>query len=436
MRRLIALVACLHLLFGAAASALAAVTWAPRFERLQSCSWDRPGHNPFTGDVVAAIDRYVDIPTAVRVRLKQRMQAREYDELVDIRRDDIKGREHYEPTIRDMHFGSDRVCRQVTRARWTQRMHERGLVYCEQGHCILVPTVCRNVSRIDRRPALVASAPVADPGTAPLHFAAPSAWPTEAGTDRSAMPRASSSVGEAVAGVVEPGAPAATDGAAAPGLWWLWPAGPSSPWGGAAGGGNGAPARGSLSGNSSGGAGGPGGADIPGGTGGAGGAGDPNGPSGTGGTGSPMGPGGAGGTGGTGGAGGTSGTVGPAGPGGPSGPSGPGDTSGTGGNGGNGGTGATGATGGTSGTAGSGETGESGGGAGAGGGPGGGFPDGTGGLGLPGATGGDGGGTSGGGDPAVASVPEPATWGGLLIGLFALALVSARRRLSFRPTQR
>ena len=39
-------------------------------------------------------------------------------------------------------------------------MEERGLVYCEEGHCILVPTVCRNVSRIQRlaRPTAIAPA--------------------------------------------------------------------------------------------------------------------------------------------------------------------------------------------------------------------------------------------------------------------------------------
>ena len=86
-------------------------------------------------------------------------------------------------------------------------MQERGLVYCESGQCILVPTVCRNVSRIARSavdsdratapevaPADVAAAPVADPldpaeallpdapGTPPLaldsapSFQAPEDW--------------------------------------------------------------------------------------------------------------------------------------------------------------------------------------------------------------------------------------------------------------------
>jgi hypothetical protein len=157
-------------LLGSTGDAVAAANWVPRMERVTSCSWDRPGHNPFMGDVVAAIDRYREIPTPVRVRLKQRMQARQYDDLVDIRRDSIGGRHRYEPIIRDMHFGLDRVCRQVTRAKWTSRMHERGLVYCEAGHCILVPTVCRNVSRIERRPTEVAGA---REGAPPAREAAP-----------------------------------------------------------------------------------------------------------------------------------------------------------------------------------------------------------------------------------------------------------------------
>src|SRR5438105_1689564 len=70
---------------------------------LDACSWDRPGINPFMGDVVAAVDRYGDIPADVRARLKARMAKRQYDDLVSIRRDSIDGRagEHYGSTIRD-----------------------------------------------------------------------------------------------------------------------------------------------------------------------------------------------------------------------------------------------------------------------------------------------------------------------------------------------
>ena len=102
------------------------------------------------GDVVAAVDRYKDIPAPVRAKLKARMLKRDYDEFVTIKRDGIEGQAQYGSAITDMHFGANNVCKTVSRAKWTQAYEERGLVYCEEGQCILVPTVCRNVSRIQR----------------------------------------------------------------------------------------------------------------------------------------------------------------------------------------------------------------------------------------------------------------------------------------------
>lgn len=140
-------------------SILASIALAASTATLPQCSWDKPGANPFMGDLVAAVDRYSDIPPAVRAKLKERMQVRHYDEIVEIRRDSIQGRAQYGSEIRDMHFGAGSVCRTVTRSKWSADALERGLVYCEDGHCILVPTVCRNVSRIQRvAPPAVAKA--------------------------------------------------------------------------------------------------------------------------------------------------------------------------------------------------------------------------------------------------------------------------------------
>ena len=130
----------------AAAFALSSAATVP------SCSWDKPGHDPFMGNVVEAVERYTNIPLEARDRLKKRMAARQYDEIVTIRRDSITGHHRYSADIRDMHFGNGRVCRTVTRAAWAPTAVERGLVYCEGEHCIVVPTVCRNVSRITRLP--------------------------------------------------------------------------------------------------------------------------------------------------------------------------------------------------------------------------------------------------------------------------------------------
>ena len=136
---------------------------APRADVLEHCSWNRPGADPFMGDVVAAVDRYPDIAPQVREELKARMRARQYDEIVVISRDAIRGKGNYNARISDMHFGPGRVCRNVTRSGWSEQMQERGLVYCVQDVCILVPTVCRNVSRITRVPASAAPAAGAAP---------------------------------------------------------------------------------------------------------------------------------------------------------------------------------------------------------------------------------------------------------------------------------
>jgi hypothetical protein len=188
---------------------------APRDDTLARCSWDRPGRNPYSGDVVAAIDRYRDIPTPVRMKLKQRMAARDYDDLVDIRRDRVEGKFQYAAAIRDMHFGGGKVCREVSRARWTDKTHERGLVYCESEHCILVPTVCRNVSRVDRALPLVAGDRLmAPPGGVPTEAMSPgerreaaaaAAPASPAGREAAAAaPPIASSFAEGVAGAAVP----------------------------------------------------------------------------------------------------------------------------------------------------------------------------------------------------------------------------------------
>lgn len=127
------------------AIALAAATAAPT-----DCSWDNPGANPYTGTAEAAIDRYVDLPEKVRARLKYRLQYGNPDEVVTITREAITGKHGYNATIRDMHFGKDKVCGTVSRARWSAQRTEPGAVYCADGHCILVPEICGNVSRVTR----------------------------------------------------------------------------------------------------------------------------------------------------------------------------------------------------------------------------------------------------------------------------------------------
>lgn len=135
---------------------LLAVTLAAAIQ--PSCSWDNPGHNPYTGGAAAAIDRYADIPEAVRSTLKRRLAEGQSDDKVSITRDHIAGKYQYDPAIRDMHFGRASVCASVTRDKWAETRNEPGAVYCVGEHCILVPRICGNVSRITRTaPAAVAA---------------------------------------------------------------------------------------------------------------------------------------------------------------------------------------------------------------------------------------------------------------------------------------
>ncbi|WP_432378324.1 MHFG family PEP-CTERM protein [Duganella sp. P38] len=135
-------------------SLLLAVTLAAAVQ--PACSWDRPGHNPYTGSAAAAIDRYTDIPEAVRRTLKRRIEEHQPDDEVAITRDAIGGKHQYNPAIRDMHFGAASVCASVTRSKWAAARSEPGAVYCVDEHCILVPQICGNVSRISRQATTVA----------------------------------------------------------------------------------------------------------------------------------------------------------------------------------------------------------------------------------------------------------------------------------------
>ena len=152
-----------------AAFALAAATSTAALpSSVPHCAWDRPGHRAFLGDVVAAVDRYQDIPAEVRARLMQRMATRRYDDIARIERDRIAGRYDYAPDLREMHFADGQVCARVSRERWAPDAVERGLVYCESGHCIIVPTVCRNVARVTRLGERVAAGAAASDDVLPL----------------------------------------------------------------------------------------------------------------------------------------------------------------------------------------------------------------------------------------------------------------------------
>lgn len=144
--------------------------------------WNDPGQHPFMGDVPAAVDTYTDIPPATRERIKARMRAWQYEDLPTITRDGVRGSCRYE-NLRDMHFGDGRLVRGlISTAHWPASWTERGPVYCEDGHCIIVPTVCRNVSRIDRIDESCEQSPPAEPPRART-LETPAGWASSVAAD-------------------------------------------------------------------------------------------------------------------------------------------------------------------------------------------------------------------------------------------------------------
>lgn len=141
------------------------------------CSWDRPGVDRYRGTPDAALAHYRDIPAADRARLARRIAARVADDTVQISRAGISGLYQYESRIADMHFGTGRICRTVTRAKWRPAHREKAAVYCAGQACVLVPEVCGNVSRVRRIETSGSGAPGSTGGAPPLPAAPPSAAP-------------------------------------------------------------------------------------------------------------------------------------------------------------------------------------------------------------------------------------------------------------------
>lgn len=123
-----------------------------------ACVWADPGANRFTGDPVAAVQTYADIPPQARAELAELVQHRAYSAIVEIRRDSIGAGAYTH--MRGMHWGDSQQCLgDVDRSAWPADRVERGLVYCVRGHCVIVPTVCGNVARVNK----VGAAPQPDP---------------------------------------------------------------------------------------------------------------------------------------------------------------------------------------------------------------------------------------------------------------------------------
>ena len=115
------------------------------------CSWAHPGANPYRGDPTSALADFA-MADDTRRRLRALMAAHHYTDVATITRDDIVGQQHYDD-LREMHSGHGQTCHgAVDRSAWSDQVQERGLVYCAGDTCVIVPTICNNVSLVTRKP--------------------------------------------------------------------------------------------------------------------------------------------------------------------------------------------------------------------------------------------------------------------------------------------
>lgn len=115
------------------------------------CSWNFPGSNKYQGDPIEAVSHY-NIPVEEKEEIQEKMRSYKYDDVALITRNSIESEVGEYSNLRYMHFNKKGVCSTVDRKGWLFDRQERGLVYCSSNNtCVIVPTICNNVSLVDRR---------------------------------------------------------------------------------------------------------------------------------------------------------------------------------------------------------------------------------------------------------------------------------------------
>lgn len=147
------------------------------------CSWDHPGANKYQGRPVDALQDYY-INYQVRAVLQVKMRNHMYDDVVEIRRDSIKGSTGTFTNLRDMHYGKGSYCPgSVSTGNWSATRVERALVYCVAEVCVAVPTVCNNVSLIDRDTPIDLSSEEGGPSAGGTSLSSVDSSPEELGSE-------------------------------------------------------------------------------------------------------------------------------------------------------------------------------------------------------------------------------------------------------------
>lgn len=118
---------------------------------LDNCDWTNPGLDSFRnggGNLGDAIYR-LPIDIEDKRKLTTLVEKKDYVEMATITQKGIEGFYYKYDNLRYMAFGRNKICRNV-KMNWEPARVERGLVYCTPKVCVIIPTVCNNISLIDR----------------------------------------------------------------------------------------------------------------------------------------------------------------------------------------------------------------------------------------------------------------------------------------------
>ncbi len=111
---------------------------------IPTCEWN-PGSNRSLVYPVVAVAR-LDMPASTRAALVEKMRRHQFDDVVRIDWASIRSESdanQYEAVISNMNFGAaGRLCKTITRNKWTPDHVESALVYLVDGRAFGFAAVC------------------------------------------------------------------------------------------------------------------------------------------------------------------------------------------------------------------------------------------------------------------------------------------------------
>lgn len=112
------------------------------------CSWNNPGHDPYVGDTIQAVDSFT-IPKHARAEIKYKILKNTPDDVIEIGKYSVESKKYsFNPNMLLMHFGKNKLCWGVDRSKWDNNHVEKAPIYCSSTYCVAIPYVCNNVTQL------------------------------------------------------------------------------------------------------------------------------------------------------------------------------------------------------------------------------------------------------------------------------------------------